>query len=110
MINISYTKVLIYSLTFITYAYSGYGSGILNNLRDAVMTAETVFGDVFENVITVAKKFQNVHEIFNDAVEEECVFKCPGGKNFITKIIILSLYMEIKNINVTISCTVHIKY
>lgn len=75
--EIPYAKVLIYALTFLCYAYSGYGSDLLANLRDAVLAAENVFGDVVKNVITVAKKFRNLHDIFDAAVEENCIFKCP---------------------------------
>ncbi|PNF43194.1 hypothetical protein B7P43_G15671 [Cryptotermes secundus] len=53
-------KVFIYALTFLGYAWSCYGSGIISNLRDAVLAAEHVFGDIFENIITVAKKFKIV--------------------------------------------------
>lgn len=74
-------KIAIYSLTFLTYVYSGYGSNVISNLRDAIIAAEAVFGDVFKNVISVAKKFKTVHEVFDAAVEENCVYKCPGGKN-----------------------------
>lgn len=77
--QIPYTKVLIYALTFIGYAYSGYGSGLLNNLKDAVLAAETVFGDVIHNVIAVAQKFKIVHDVFDAAVDENCIFKCPNG-------------------------------
>ncbi|GLH09078.1 Putative gxivspla2 [Gryllus bimaculatus] len=72
-------KVLVYVLTFLGYAWSGYGAGILTNLRDAILTAEHVFGDVFENIITIANKFRDVHEVFDKAVEEECIFSCPNG-------------------------------
>lgn len=78
--DIPYGKILIYILTFLGYIYSGYGSGFLTNLRDAVLSAETIFGGVFQNVIQVATKFRNLNEIFDAAVEEECIFKCPGGK------------------------------
>jgi secretory phospholipase A2 len=73
-------KVFIYALTFLGYAWSGYGAGIINNLRDAVLAAEHVFGDVFENIITIAKKFKTVHEVFDAAVEEECRYTCPDGR------------------------------
>jgi secretory phospholipase A2 len=75
-------KVFIYALTFLGYAWSGYGSGIISNLRDAVLAAEHVFGDIFENIITVAKKFKIVHEVFDAAVEEECRYNCPDGRYF----------------------------
>lgn len=77
--NIPYMKVLVYILTFVGYCYSGYGSSIITSLRDAVLSAEVLFGDVFKNVITVSKKFKTVHEIFDSAVEENCVYQCPGS-------------------------------
>ncbi|XP_018323845.1 group XIIA secretory phospholipase A2 [Agrilus planipennis] len=75
--DIPYGKIVIYCLTFIAYIYLGFGSGILENLRDAVLAAENVFGDVLQNVVTVAKNFKSIHEVFDAAVEENCVFKCP---------------------------------
>lgn len=75
-------KLLVYALTFLGYAYSGYGSGLLDNLREAVLAAETVFGDVVRNVISVAQKFKIMHDVFDAAVEETCIFKCPNGNNF----------------------------
>lgn len=33
----------------------------------------------FQNAIHLAKKFHSVHEIFDAAVDENCVFSCPGG-------------------------------
>lgn len=74
-----YRKIFVYILTFLAYAWSGYGAGLLANLRDAVLTAETVFQDLFHNAITVAKKIKDIHEVFDAAVEENCVFQCPGG-------------------------------
>lgn len=76
--NIPYGKIVIYILTFVGYAYSGYGSGLLSNLKDAVLAAENVFGDVLKNVVAVAEKFKNLHDVFDAAVDEDCVFKCPG--------------------------------
>lgn len=66
------------------------GSNIIHNLRDAIIAAEAVFGDVFKNFIHVARKFHTVHQVFDAAVEENCVFKCPGGKNSIVPL--LQLY------------------
>ncbi|XP_066258795.1 group XIIA secretory phospholipase A2 [Euwallacea similis] len=77
--NISYGKIAIYVLTFLGYIYSGYGSGLLGSLRDAIFSAETVFGDIIHNAIKVAQKFKSVHELFDAAVEEDCIFKCPTG-------------------------------
>lgn len=74
-----YRKIIIYALTFLAYAWSGYGAGLLTNLRDAVLAAETVFEDLFANAITVAKKIKDIHEVFDAAVEEHCVFQCPDG-------------------------------
>lgn len=76
----SYMKVAIYALTFLTYAYSGYGSSMIASLRDAIIGCEAIFGDVFKNFIFLSKKFKVVHDVFDAAVEENCVFKCPGGK------------------------------
>lgn len=81
MMEIHKTKVLIYALTFLAYAFSGYGSGILTSLRDAVIAAEHTFGDIFENVIAVAKKFKDVRDVLDAAVEEECTFSCPSGSS-----------------------------
>ena len=72
-------KILVYALTFLGYAYSGYGSGTLNNLRDAVLAAETVFQDVLGNVVTIARKFRDIHSVFDAAVDENCNFKCDTG-------------------------------
>jgi secretory phospholipase A2 len=74
-----YRKILIYALTFLAYAWSGYGAGLLSNLRDAVLTAESVFHDLFANAITIAWKIKDIHEVFDAAVEENCVFQCPDG-------------------------------
>lgn len=78
--EVPYGKITIYLLTFIAYAYSGYGSGVLGNLRDAVITAQSIFGDLLQNAITVANRFKSLHDVFDAAVEEHCVFKCPSGK------------------------------
>lgn len=77
-----YRKIIIYALTFLTYAWSGYGIGLLTNLRDAVLAAETVFQDFFANAITIARKIKDIHEVFDAAVEENCVFQCPDGAYF----------------------------
>ena len=82
-------KIFIYVLTFLGYAWSGYGSGIISNLRDAVLAAEHIFGDVLENVITLAKKFKVVHEVFDAAVEEECKYTCSNGRHLCINYIIL---------------------
>ncbi|XP_014098800.2 group XIIA secretory phospholipase A2 [Bactrocera oleae] len=74
-----YMKIAIYVLTFLTYAYSGYGSSTLVHLRDAIIAAEAIFGDVFKNLVTVVKKFRTVHEVFDAAVDENCIYKCLGA-------------------------------
>lgn len=78
--QVPYMKVAIYALTFLTYAYSGYGSNMISSLRDAIIAAEAIFGDVFKNLIYVARKFKIVHEVFDAAVEENCIYTCPNGK------------------------------
>ena len=77
--HLPYMKVAIYALTFLTYAYSGYGSHMISSVRDAIIAAEAVFGDVFGNFVTIVKKFKVVHEVFDAAAEENCIFKCPNG-------------------------------
>lgn len=98
--QVPYMKVAIYVLTFLGYCYSGVGSGMLTTLRDSIIAAEAVFGemsfgnivkfyiimmifetgDVFHNLIAAAKKFTFLNEVFDKAVEENCVYKCPEGK------------------------------
>ncbi|XP_013199416.1 group XIIA secretory phospholipase A2 [Amyelois transitella] len=77
--EIPYRKIFIYVLTFVAYAYTGVGSNMLKNLKDAVLSAESVFGDMLGNVIKVAEKFKSLHEVFDAAVEEECIYSCPDG-------------------------------
>ena len=77
-----FRKFFVYLITFLAYAWSGYGAGLLQNLRDAVLTAETVFSDFFENFITVAHKIKDLHEVFDAAVEEDCDFQCSSGEYF----------------------------
>lgn len=72
-------KIAIYCLTFLGYAWTGMGAGMLQNLKDAILAAENVFGDVMKNMITVAEKFRSMHDVFDAAVEEKCLFQCPGG-------------------------------
>lgn len=78
--KLPYGKIAIYVLTFAGYCYSGYGSGVIRTLRDAVLSAEVIFGDVFKNFITVSQKFKTVHEIFDSAIEETCTYECPGSE------------------------------
>jgi len=73
-------KVFLYVLTFLGYACSGYGAGIISSLRDAVLAAEYGFGDILQNIITIAKNFKLAHDVYDAAVEEECKYVCPNGK------------------------------
>lgn len=57
--QVPYMRVAIYGLTFLTYAYSGYGSNIISSLRDAIIAAEAVFGDVFK--VPYLMKSKNSH-------------------------------------------------
>lgn len=94
---LQYRKIIIYALTFLAYAWSGYGAGLFSNLRDAVLAAESVFQDLFSNAITVARKIKDIHEVFDAAVEENCVFQCPDGAYvplFVDLIIALSDYFS----------------
>lgn len=78
--QIPYMKVLIYILTLVGYCYSGYGSSIIKSVRDAVLSAEVIFGDVFKNFITISKKFKTVHEVFDSAIDENCIYQCPDSE------------------------------
>lgn len=72
-------KIVLYALTFLGYAYSGYGADVISTLRDAVLAAETVFGDFLDNFMYVARKFRGVTDVLNAAVEESCIYTCPNG-------------------------------
>uniref|UniRef100_A0A1B6GL72 Group XIIA secretory phospholipase A2 n=1 Tax=Cuerna arida TaxID=1464854 RepID=A0A1B6GL72_9HEMI len=52
---------------------------ILEGLKDAVLTAEGTLGDVFQSLHSIANSFKFTKEVWEDSVEEECVFECPGG-------------------------------
>lgn len=90
--DIPYKKIFIYLLTFVAYAYTGFGSTMLRNLKDAVLSAESVFGDGLRNVITVVEKFRSLHDVFDAAVEEDCIYSCPEGTIF-PIVIIYQLYI-----------------
>lgn len=80
--RISYWKIGIYVLTFVTYAYSGYGSSTIRTLRDSLIAAEAVFEDVFKNAIYLAKKFRTMSEVFDAAAgsDDKCTFRCLTSK------------------------------
>lgn len=109
-----YRKALVYVLTFLAYAWSGYGAGLLSNLKDAVLAAESVFQDLFENAITVARKIKDIHEVFDAAVEENCIFQCPGGTclTYHSFVILFNSVPNIKILHFTLytrSLTVNLK-
>lgn len=85
--RISYWKISIYVLTFLTYAYSGYGSNVISTLRDAVLAAEALFEDVFN----VARKFKSVSEVFDAAAttDDKCIFRCPTSKRRVFRLMAL---------------------
>lgn len=78
--DIPKVKILVYILTFLGYAWSGYGSGIIVNLRDAILSAENFFGDFLGNLVELGKRFKHVPDIFDAALEEKCKFSCPSGE------------------------------
>jgi len=81
MIDIPKMKIVIYVLTFLGYAYCGYGANVITQLRDAVLLAEDIFGDFLNNVIKAARNFKSVSELLGPSLDENCVFTCPGGKS-----------------------------
>lgn len=76
---VAFQKILVFVLFFHGFN-TVHGFDFLSNLRDAVLSAESVVGDIFTNVIKVAQKFRSLNDVFNAAVEEHCVFRCPNGK------------------------------
>lgn len=91
-------KIVMYALTFLGYAYSGYGADVIGHLRDAVLAAETVFGDFLDNFMHVARKFRGVTEVLNAAVDENCQYICPNGLFYFVSLIhsytCLMLFLE----------------
>nr|XP_014272967.2 group XIIA secretory phospholipase A2 [Halyomorpha halys] len=77
--DIPKTKIIIYLLTFAGYAWSGYGRTVITNLKDAVLSAESFFGDLAVKVVEVVKKLKTVHDTLNESLEEDCIWTCPGG-------------------------------
>ncbi|XP_075230549.1 phospholipase A2 group XII [Lycorma delicatula] len=79
--EINKAKVFVYMLTFVGYVWSGYGSSVLTNLKDAVLAAEHVFGDVIENVVKAVNGFSEIHKTIDNFADEDCVYKCPDGSS-----------------------------
>ncbi|XP_046671706.1 group XIIA secretory phospholipase A2 isoform X1 [Homalodisca vitripennis] len=52
---------------------------VLEGLKDAVLTAEGTLGDIFKSLHSIANHFKFTKEVWEDSVEEECIFTCPGG-------------------------------
>jgi len=73
------TKALIYLLTFVGYAWSGYGSGVLAHLKDAVLAAEGFFGDFLGKFTDVVGKIKQLSDTLNSSLDEECFWTCPDG-------------------------------
>uniref|UniRef100_A0A146M612 Group XIIA secretory phospholipase A2 n=1 Tax=Lygus hesperus TaxID=30085 RepID=A0A146M612_LYGHE len=72
-------KVLIYMLTFLGYAWSGYGSSVITTLRDAVIAAENIFGDFLGKVSDIVSTIKHVHDTIDSSIQEDCTWSCPGG-------------------------------
>lgn len=73
-------KVFVFTLTLAGLIFSVNGFDILSQLRDAVLSAESFVGDIFKNVVQVVQHFRTFNDVFEAAVEEHCVFRCPNGK------------------------------
>ncbi|BES92549.1 Group XII secretory phospholipase A2 precursor (Hypothetical proteinypothetical protein2G12) [Nesidiocoris tenuis] len=72
-------KAIIYTLTFLGYVWSGYGSSVLTTLRDAILAAESIFGDFLGKVNDVVETVKHVHDAIDSSVQEDCSWSCPGG-------------------------------
>lgn len=90
--NVPLHKCLVITFLLFGLFFSVNGFVSLSNLRDAVLTAETLVGDVLKNVL---QKFRFYNDFFDAAVEEHCVFKCPNGKYlFIFAKVFLLVYLK----------------
>lgn len=74
-------KVLVFTFILSGLIFSVNGFDILSHLRDAVLSVETIVGDIFKNVVQVVQHFKTFNDVFDAAVEEHCVFRCPNGKH-----------------------------
>lgn len=79
--KLSTHKVLLFVFVFSIVLLNVNGFVFLSNLRDAVLSAESLVGDIFKNVVQVVQQFR-FFDIFDAAVEEHCVFRCPNGKSY----------------------------
>lgn len=73
-------KLLVLTISFFGLFFSAYGFAFLSNLRDAVLSAESLVGNIFKNIVQVAQQFRTYTDVFDAAVEEHCIFRCPNGK------------------------------
>ncbi|XP_054266515.1 group XIIA secretory phospholipase A2 [Macrosteles quadrilineatus] len=73
-------RIELFLLFFIIYhERNNCNAQILEGLKDAVLNAEGVLGDVFKSLDSVAKHLKFTKEAWEDSVEEECKFACPDG-------------------------------
>uniref|UniRef100_A0A1B6KWP4 Phospholipase A2 domain-containing protein n=1 Tax=Graphocephala atropunctata TaxID=36148 RepID=A0A1B6KWP4_9HEMI len=69
-----------YSIFYVFFScYCLSNAQILEGLKDAVLNAEGTLGDIFKSLHSVANHFKFTKEVWEDSVEEECTFSCPGG-------------------------------
>lgn len=80
--HLKFEKVLMFTFLISGLCCSAYAFAFLSNLRDAVLSAESLVGDIFKNVVQVVQQFRSFNDIFDAAVEEHCVFQCPNSKCF----------------------------
>ncbi|XP_065160397.1 group XIIA secretory phospholipase A2 [Atheta coriaria] len=77
--ELPWAKIFVYVLTVLGYVYSGWGSGLLNNIREAVISADSLFGGLFNNIYDVVNDINKFKHVFNSAgSEDECIFQCPN--------------------------------
>lgn len=59
-----------------------FGEGIIDQIRDVILTSEQILSDTFSKLLTQAQNMENIKDIVTAAIEENCTFKCSNGQFF----------------------------
>ena len=70
-----------------------FGEGIIDQIKDVILTSEQILSDTFSKLLTQAQSMENIKDIVNAAIEENCTFKCSNGQ-FLK---IIHLYINLLN-------------